>query len=168
MSITLHCSYCGKKIEAQDSTGGKWGKCPACHNKVYVPALTAVYDDELKFAPVDEDEARKEKELMAETFELTQDILKERDDSPAGSVKIPSFKVSDEDLTENIILYLSQMADSLLEEANDTVKAIKPHSAQAVEIIDRIAISDMPEPELANIPPHVLAGLIRALRAAIA
>ncbi|MHC4658446.1 MAG: hypothetical protein ACYS83_04615 [Planctomycetota bacterium] len=32
MPITFHCEHCGKKIEAQDSAGGKWGKCPACHN----------------------------------------------------------------------------------------------------------------------------------------
>ena len=37
MPIKFQCSLCGKKIEAPDSAGGKWGKCPGCHNKVYVP-----------------------------------------------------------------------------------------------------------------------------------
>ena len=168
MAITFHCTHCGKKIDAQDSAGGKWGKCPACHNKIYVPALTAVYDDELKFAPVDEEEARKERELMAETFKLTQDILKEKDDSSASSKGKASFKISEKDLSKSIILYLRQMADSMLGDADNTLRAVKAHSAQAVAIIDKIAISDMPEPELADIPPHVLAGLIRKLRAAIA
>jgi DNA-directed RNA polymerase subunit RPC12/RpoP len=43
MAITFHCGHCGKKIEAPDSAGGKWGKCPSCHNKVYVPPKE-VYD----------------------------------------------------------------------------------------------------------------------------
>ena len=64
MAITFHCDYCGKKIEAADSAGGKWGKCPACHNKLYVPALEP--DDALKLAPVDETDLEREKRLLAE------------------------------------------------------------------------------------------------------
>ena len=51
MAITFHCEHCGKKIEAPNSAGGKWGKCPACHNKLYVPDLYP--DEELKLAPID-------------------------------------------------------------------------------------------------------------------
>ena len=77
MAIVFHCDHCGKKVEAQDSAGGKWGKCPACHNKIYVPAPHA--GEELKLAPVDESEEEREKRLMAETHQLTQDILLERE-----------------------------------------------------------------------------------------
>ena len=38
MGITFHCEYCGKKIQAPNEAGGKWGKCPACSHKLYVPA----------------------------------------------------------------------------------------------------------------------------------
>ena len=46
MAIIFHCDHCGRKIEASDNTGGKWGKCPSCHNKIYVPNLNI--DDDLK------------------------------------------------------------------------------------------------------------------------
>ena len=55
MGISFHCEYCGKKIEAPDTAGGKWGKCPACRNKVYVPANNPP-DDMLRLAPIDTEE----------------------------------------------------------------------------------------------------------------
>ena len=86
MAITFHCDYCGKKIEAADKTAGKWGKCPSCHNKLYVPDLNT--GDELKLAPIDEEEEKTKKQLMAETYKLDQDILTERQtpDEPATAV----------------------------------------------------------------------------------
>jgi len=69
MPIKLHCSSCGKKMEAPDSAGGKWGKCPACHAKIYVPS-PQIEEDELKLAPVDETEEQKRKQLMLETYRL--------------------------------------------------------------------------------------------------
>ena len=62
MGISFHCEHCGKKIEAPDTAGGKWGKCPACHNKVYVPANNPP-DDELRLAPIDTEEERKRKKM---------------------------------------------------------------------------------------------------------
>ncbi|MHC4752575.1 MAG: hypothetical protein ACYTFW_22230 [Planctomycetota bacterium] len=52
MAIIFHCDHCGKKIEAADTAGGKWGKCPACHNKLYVPRPDS--GEELKLAPLNE------------------------------------------------------------------------------------------------------------------
>ena len=65
MSIVLHCNHCGKKISAPDGAGGKWGKCPACHNEVYIPDLND--DEELTLAPLDEEEQKQKKELMTQT-----------------------------------------------------------------------------------------------------
>jgi DNA-directed RNA polymerase subunit RPC12/RpoP len=166
MAIVFHCDHCGKKVEAQDSAGGKWAKCPACHNKIYVPAPHA--DEELKLAPVDETEEERKKRLMAETHQLTQDILLERE-VPDGATDFgdSTFKISDNELTKNIIVYLRQMANGELNEARITADLITPHGPQAVRILDRIALSEIPEPELADIPPQVLSGLIRNLRTRI-
>ncbi|GAG06712.1 unnamed protein product, partial [marine sediment metagenome] len=102
MAIIFHCEHCGKKIEAPDSTGGKRSKCPACHNKLYVPGLDS--DEELKLAPIDTDEDAKQKELMAETYKLTQEILLERDvpEGPGGAAA-SAPEISDKELTKNII-----------------------------------------------------------------
>ena len=166
MAITFHCNHCGKKVEAQDSAAGKWAKCPACNNKIYVPDLKA--DDELKLAPIDESEEERKKRLMAETHQLTQDILQEREiPEAAAGLGGPAPEISDKELTKNIILYLRQMADGELDGAQKTADSIAPYGAQAVKILDEIALSEMPEPELADIPQQVLSGLIRNLRTRI-
>jgi hypothetical protein len=163
MSITFHCEHCGKKIEAQDSAGGKWGKCPACRNKVYVPDLSV--DEDLKLAPVDETEEERKKRLMAEAYEVTQDILRERE-VPDGAAEpvMPMPQMSSEELEKYTIAYLRQIADGKLDEAEQTAKLIIPFGSRTLEVLDRIAVSDMPEPELAHIPQQVLSGLIRNLR----
>lgn len=167
MAIIFHCPHCGKKIEAVDSAGGKWGKCPACHNKVYVPPKQHD-EDELKLAPVDEVEEERRKQLMAETYRLRQDILEERDvpNSP-GEYGLPLSAIGEKELTKNIVLYLRQMADGELDEAQRTADLIAPQRRKAIEIIDKIALSEIPEPELADVPQHVLAGFIRNLRTRI-
>ena len=166
MAISFHCDHCDRKIEAKDSAGGKWGKCPSCHNKVYVPAIVEE-DEQLTLAPIDEEAEKKEKQLMEETFRLTQDLLMERENGPAKSIHPPAFEISEKELTKNIILYLRQMANGDLGDADNTIKSITAYPKQAFNIIDRIALSDMPEQQLQDIPPQVLAGFIRTLRAKI-
>ncbi len=166
MSIVFHCEHCGKKVEAPDGAGGKRAKCPACHNKVYVPSLDS--DEELKLAPIDSDDEAKQKKLMSETFNLTQEILQEREVPEGMSETYRSVsEISEKELTKNIILYLRQMADGELDEAIKTADMIAPYSRQAINILDTIAVSEMPEPELADVSPQLLSGLIRNLRTRI-
>jgi len=166
MSIKLHCSSCGKKIEAPDSAGGKWGKCPSCHAKLYVP-LPQDEEEELKLAPVDETEEQTRKQLMLETYRLTQDILEEESvpEAPAGAGPAP--EVSEETLTEHIIRYLRQMANGDLDTAQRTADLIVPHRRKASTILEQLARNYPPDPELEDIPPQVLSGLIRNLRTRI-
>lgn len=167
MAITFHCEHCGKKIEAPDSAGGKWGKCPACQNRLYVPSPDSSYE-ELRLAPIDESEEERKKQLMAETHKLTQDILQERDiPNEPDEVAEPVSPMGEKELTKNIIMYLRQMADDELHEAQRTVRLIARHGHQAVEILNKMALSEMPEPELADIPRQVLSALIRTLRTEI-
>lgn len=171
MSIILHCDYCGKKIEAPDSAGGKWGKCPSCHNKLYVPAPKSD-DEELKLAPIDETFEEKEKRLMDETFRLTQDILKERDIPPEGAMEPTisagsagsGFEMSQVELKQYIVKYLRLMADSELYEAQKLAGMITPYGPRAVKILDQMTSGNMHEPELAGISQLVLSGLIKSLK----
>ena len=166
MAIIFHCDHCGKKIEAPDSAGGKWGKCPACHNKLYVPSPDS--DEELKLAPIDESEEERKKRLMAETLKLTQDILQEREiPNEPGEAAKPEFGMGERELTKNIIMYLRQMADDELHEAQRTVGLIARHGSQTVKILNRMALSEIPEPELTDIPRQVLSALIKSLRTEI-
>jgi hypothetical protein len=102
---------------------------------------------------------------MAETYKLTQDILQERDvpdgpAEPAGAM----YELGEQELRRHVIAYLRQMAEGELDEAERTAALIAPSADKTVRIIDRIALSEIPEPELADIPQQMLAGAIRALR----
>ena len=166
MAITFHCAHCGKKIEAQDRAGGKWGKCPGCHNRIYVPDVAV--DEDLKLAPIDESDEERKRQLMAETYKVTQDILQERE-IPTGAEEPlgPPLQIGDKELNEIIVTYLRSMADGELDRAEEIADIIVPFGARAGKMLDKIALSEMPEPELAAIPSQVLAGLIRNLRARI-
>ncbi len=166
MAIVFHCEHCGKEIRAADNAGGKWGKCPTCNNRLYVPSLDA--GEDLKLAPEDTNDLEKERQLMSETYRLTQDILKEKDvpegpAAPAGAI----YEMSEKELKKNIIMYLRQMEYGELDEAERTAALIAPYRSKVTEIIDRIALSEIPEPELSDITPQVLSGLIRTLRSKI-
>ncbi len=166
MAIVFHCQFCNKEIRAADDAGGKWGKCPKCHNKVYVPTVDFdKEEEELKLAPIDTEDLKREKELMAETYRLTQDILEERETpgdaaQPAGAM----YEMDDAELKKNVILYLRQMASGELEDAEQTSALISPFSKRVEKILDKIGLSEIPEPQLANISPSVLSGFIRSLR----
>jgi hypothetical protein len=170
MSIIFHCEHCGRKIEAQDSAGGKWGKCPACHNKIYVPNVEES-DQELRLAPIDESAEAKQRQLMAETYDLTRDILQETE-VPEVPVEPATFQtsvspLSDDELTRTVINYLRLMADGELDRAQEIAGVIIPFGRRALEVLDRLAVTDMPEPDLIDIPQQVLSGLVRNLRAQI-
>lgn len=167
MPIKFQCSLCGKKIEAPDSAGGKWGKCPGCHNKVYVPQPVSE-EDELKLAPIDEMDEQKQKQLLHETFELTREILQEKAAPEAeGPSLTGGIDISEEKLTEIIIRYLRQMAAGDLNDAQRTAELIVPHRRKAVGILDGFLHSPAPDPELEDIPAQVLSGLIRNLKTRI-
>jgi hypothetical protein len=170
MSITFKCEHCGRKIEAPDAAGGKWGKCPGCKNKVYVPSKEAEDEGELRLAPLDAEDEKRRRQMLIEEARLRQEIMKETDvpeekvmpkreqnESKAGAL-------SDAEIEMGIIAYLRQMADGDLEEAERTAKSLIPSGNRTVKILERIALSEIPVPEIADIPQNVLAGLIKGLR----
>jgi len=173
MSITFHCSYCNKKIVAKDAAGGKRGKCPSCHNKIYVPDIPAGEDEaELTFAPIDEAEEKRKKGLLQESYQLRQEILKERAEPDERGIKkkAPRYAAAAMDpgkAKETIITCLRKMADGHLAESDNIARSLASISVKARNELDAIALSDIPDRRLADIPPGVLAGLIRTLRGKI-
>jgi hypothetical protein len=174
MTIKFQCEHCGKKIEAPSDVGGKRGRCPACKNPVYIPRDTETdQEEELKLAPLDEDDEIHQKELIAETFKVGQDILKEKgitepedtNEQPAASGPfIPPVQYKNKEIKDYILKYLRLVADGELDQANDIIEILTDNAEQARAIIDDIALSEIPEPDLAKIPPQVLSALIRNLR----
>jgi len=83
------------------------------------------------------------------------------------NVSMPTSDTDEKQLTKNIITYLRQIAAGDLAGAEVTADMIAPYGNEAVAILDTIALSEIPEPELADIPQQVLSGLIRQLRTRI-
>lgn len=166
MSITFHCEYCGKKIQAPDNAGGKWGKCPGCHNKLFVPPAQ-VKDDELKLAPIDETEEQRQKRLLAESFKLRQNILSETaepDDEKGAKPARPAAAADDKKVTTQIVTYLKLMVNGELDKAERVASGIKTFGDQAADILDQIAYGEKSLDELEDIPQQVLFGMIKELQ----
>ena len=85
MGISFHWQRCKKKIKAPDGAGGKWGACPHCKNKCYIPLPAAEGDEEIKLAPVDPNDESMYEEMMRETHGLTQRILHEKKEPPENA-----------------------------------------------------------------------------------
>ncbi|MDO8303139.1 MAG: hypothetical protein Q7T18_07850 [Sedimentisphaerales bacterium] len=165
MSIVFHCESCKKKILAPDGTGGKYAPCPHCKHRVYIPMpKSALEGDELKLAPIDENEERQRQQMMRETYSIQATLLKQKE-IPEGADLAAASQMDDRELLRHIIIYLRQTADGQTDAAQKTVEKIIQNKKKAGSILDRIAMSDMPEPELADIPPAALAKLIKLFRA---
>ena len=164
MTISLHCESCKQKIKAPDETGGKWGRCPHCKHKNYIPLPKSPDEPELRLIPLDESDETQIDKLMRETKDITRDILSqsslpedEEDNGPGG--------VSEKEIIKHCILYLRQMADGELGAAEYTSSQLKKYKKQSLRVLASMARSDQPEPELADLPPRILQGLIRDVSA---
>ena len=158
MAITFHCESCKKKITARDDAGGKWGKCPYCNHRCYVPMPEKDDDEEFKLAPVDESDETRYERMMRETHNITEVLLHQKESPPEPA---ESTNADDRELTVLIIRYLRQMADGQLDEAQTIAEKIVPYRSKAKAILEGILNGERPEPELANVPKKVLTGFIR-------
>ncbi|MBN1124135.1 MAG: hypothetical protein JXA82_03945 [Sedimentisphaerales bacterium] len=166
MPISFHCEACKKKIKAPDEAGGKWGACPYCKHRCYIPMPKSDDEPELKLAPIDEEEEQQYKQMMRETYNLTQNILHETQTPAEGAtLSNSSDPVPEKELIRRIIIYLRQMAEGKLEEADDMAGQLQSQSEQVKDLLKRMARTEQPEPELADIAPKILHGFMKGLYA---
>ena len=164
MPISFHCECCKKRIKAPDSAGGKWGNCPHCKHRCYVPSPPDDSEEQLTLAPIDENEESKYHEMKQKTFNLTKNILNEKDIPKENKKAKPGAnEYNERELIKNIIFYLRQMADGELDQAQRTVENIKPFKKQAQDLLKRMTRTERPEPELEDLSPTLLKGLIKNL-----
>ena len=161
MSIKFTCESCKKKIKAPNKAGGKWGKCPYCEHKCYIPLPPATPDEELSLAPIDEMHETSYAEKMQEMRDVTHEILQVKDESQEDGGADESQV---EAMRGVVVTYLRQMADGLLAEAEGTAKRIKKNGAAGLKVLDEMEIANETAPELADISPGVLFGIIKKLR----
>lgn len=161
MGISFHCESCKKKIKAPDEAGGKWGKCPFCNHRCYIP-LPKSDEPDLRLLPIDAADETKVEQLMRQTHSVTHEILRERelyDDGPGDDPN--TQKAVEKDIIKKSILYLRLMADGELQQAEQTFEQLRRHKKPSLRILSAMARAEEPEPELADISDGVLQGLIR-------
>jgi len=162
MTISFNCECCKKKIKAPDNAGGKWGACPYCQHRCYIPLPKSDDEPELKLAPVDENELSHMDELMKETHTLTQKILHENTmTEEAPHEKTAAKSVQDKEVIKQCVIYLREMADGDLMVAEKTLEELKKNKKTALRILSSMARAEHPEPELSDIPDRILQGLVR-------
>lgn len=161
MSISFHCESCKKKIKAPDKAGGKWGNCPFCNHRCYIPLPKSEDEPELTLQPLDDSEETQIAALMEETKHLTKEILTQStlpdEENPSANTRTDNEKQA----LQLCILYLRQMADGELANGEKVFHELNKNKKMALQILASMARSEKPEPELADVPASILQGLIR-------
>ena len=178
MSIEFHCEHCDRMIRANDEHGGKHGKCPSCHQQVYIPLADA---EPLDLTPVDAAEERRAQQQAAESQRFADSVLldggsagrgtsdsevrrygtgsSDAGRSGAGGAPPPAV-----DVAELINEFAIAMFDGELQEGEEIAKQLRPHRKAVVEVVDRIMADEIPPQALERIPRPVLMGFLKQLR----
>lgn len=169
MAIELHCNHCGKLVRAPDDAGGKHGKCPACHQSVYIPTPSDQLEP-LPLAPEDHSAEEAARRARQEAVRLQQALLNERESGPepAGArARAPVESAAYEpqlDMDTLVIEYAAAMASGDLAQAEQYAGQIKRNPKKAEEVMQRITVDEILPDRLANIPRPVLVGFFKQLR----
>lgn len=167
MSIEFHCDHCGKLVKTAKEHAGKRGKCPYCHQPVYIPTPADELEP-LPLTPLDAQEERERQSMLEETRELAERLRTEKDvppDAPRAPLPEP---VGDArlsiDMEGLVIEYAACMAAGKLAEAQELATDIRTDLPRAQEVIQRLIGDEIPHPRLAKIPRPVLIGFLKQLR----
>ncbi len=170
MSIEFNCPACEKSIRAPDTAGGKYGKCPFCEVKVYIPAPPSADEEEIGLAPIDEDEERREKELIRESVRYAAAFDKDPDKLPPegaegrGGGARRSEPVPGEviEVADEVEAFVVAMRDSKLQDAERVLARLKRAGARAKDYVEGLMLDPTPPP-IGNVPKPLLMGFLKSL-----
>jgi hypothetical protein len=170
MTIEFHCNHCDELVRTADENAGKRGKCPRCHQSVYIPTPPDKIEP-LRLAPVDETEEEERRRLQRESQELSRDLQSEQAETPpdSGTSSMSAPPPFDDprlpsDMETLVTDYALYMAEGKLNEAQSLATEIRRDMDRAEEFIQRITIDELPPARLAHIPRPVLQGFMKQLR----
>ena len=168
MPIEFHCEHCGKMVRAPDDKAGRRGRCPSCHQSVYIPTPSDKLEP-LSLTPTDQKADEEQKRLIRESQELAKRIA--TDEEVVEGPSEPPANVPQEvlppqvDVETVLIEYAKCMAAGDLSGAEELAVELRQHRAAAEEIMQRLTIDELPHAQLADIPRPVLVGFFKRLRA---
>lgn len=167
--IRLTCESCNHVIKAPLSAAGKRGKCPYCHNSVYVP-MPASESEEIPLSPADGTAEATAEELEREALQITSALRRERaepQDQSAPSADRPSSAgqaaPTVTQVNDGIVSYLLAMRDSDLDRAEKILHELKPAARQAKDRIEQLMVDAMPPRKLRDLPEGLYQGFLRKL-----
>lgn len=171
MSIEFNCPSCEKSIRAPDTAGGRYGKCPFCEVKVYIPSAPTD-EGEIGLAPVDEDEERRERELIRESVRYAAAFDKESDKLPpegAGGRASAGPRREAEpapgeviEVGDEVEAFVVAMRDSKLQDAERVLNRLKKAGARAKDYVEGLMLDPTPPP-IGNVPKPLLHGFLKSL-----
>jgi hypothetical protein len=168
MSIELHCTKCGKLVRAPDDAGGRRGKCPYCGESVYIP-LPPDENDEIRIAPVDEEEERRAEELRRESTEYFASVGHGTDVPETGGAadtgrRADATPAADEvvDIDLEVEAYIAAMRDSKLDIVEQTSERLKGTGSRARDYVQNLLHDEM-LPEVKGVPPPLIKAFLKKL-----
>jgi hypothetical protein len=175
MAIEFHCEHCGRMVRAPDDAAGKRGRCPSCHQTVYIPTPSDQIEP-LELEPMDEKAEREREKLLRETYELETRILSDREappenvragqhKTPEGAMPPPAPGAADVDVKSLVIDYAVAMAEGRLSDAEEYAEQIRPHMKRAEDVMQQLTVDEIMPERLQDIPRPVLVGFFKQLRA---
>ncbi len=168
MPIEFHCEQCGKLVRAPDDKAGRRGRCPSCHQSVYIPTPSNKLEP-LSLTPTNPKEDEEQERLIRESRELAKRLARE-EATVAGPSEPPTHGPQEVlppqiDVETVLIEYAKCMAAGDLSVAEELAVELRQHRAAAEEIMQRLTLDELPPPQLAQIPRPVLVGFFKQLRA---
>jgi len=171
VSIEFNCPSCEKSIRAPDTAGGKYGKCPFCEVKVYIPMPPSTDEDEIKLAPIDEEEERREQELIRESVRYAAAFDKDPDKLPPEGAEgrggggrrqaePPPGEVID--VPDEVEAFVVAMRDSRLTDADRVLARLKRSGTRAKDYVEGLMLDPTPPP-IGNVPKPLLMGFLKSL-----
>ena len=171
--IRITCNHCNHVIKAPRQAAGKRGKCPHCHNSVYVP--TPQEDlEEIPLAAGDEDSLARADRLEKEAQDVAAAIRRETSappgerpqpdsGSPRDAASHPDSRQPAADVNGAIIRYLLAMQASDLENSEDIARELKGSARQAKSKIQQMMVDAIRPEALRSLPEGLYQGFLRKL-----
>lgn len=172
MSIEFHCDHCARLIRAPAEASGKRGKCPYCHQSVYIPTPPENIE-EIPLAPLDETEEMTRRRLDEERKRIEAQLRAERrppaeegrgSAARGGASGSSTAGAAASEVHDMVVDYLLLMRNSELVQAEAVLANLLKNRQLAREVVDRMAADAVPPAELAEVPPALFQGFLKNLR----
>ncbi len=167
--IRVTCEHCNHSIKAPREAAGRRGKCPHCHNSVYIPTPESELD-EIPLELEDEQTHSEAQRLQKEAAEVAAALRRETKDAPQPTA-IPqqdspapqATALNATEIDELIIRYLLAMQVSELDRAEALTAKLKGAARQAKSKIQQMMVDSMRPEAVRSMADGLYQGFLRKL-----